>query len=316
VIKRWWLKLADELEREYSEWYSGAPIANTNLMCRNNSLFAVDSDLQHANIHTPIARNFREADWIIKYLFEHLSPKFPTMRFTDYGLLGMNEEVARHGLAIWFEDDEVNAAKLASEIRNLPCSQYENGGVLSELIKHWGPNADDAWGWWQYVPCTIGGKKFPDLYHPVAGYSIYLSEIDTPQEILHWICHMAGKNTEHYGESSAFDLGCAFAAVFGDPRSLPSKIDNQKAFVAFEKKLSGQRITLSKRTRHLVFERDSFSCCDCGRTPQKHGVALEVDHRIPLAAGGSNELHNLRTLCEDCNRGKSARLVDYPEGHS
>ena len=317
MIKQWWRVLAEEIEREYSDWSAAAaPIANTHLMCRNDSCFVLDSPLHPARIENPVARNFREADWIIRYLYKHLSPKFSSMRFSDYGLLGCNEEIARHGLAIWFEEDEVNASLLVSELRNLPCSQYEHGGYLGDLQQHWGPIERDAWGWWQYVPCTIGNKKLPDLYHAVKGYSIYLSEVTTPQDILGWMMQIAGKNTAVYGQTCVSDLARAFRAIFGEPETMPSEFDNQKVFVKFEKSLKPIRAQLSKRDRHLVLERDSFTCCDCGRSPQKHGVSLEVDHRIPLAAGGGNELTNLRTLCEDCNRGKSARVIDYPEDHA
>jgi len=76
-----------------------------------------------------------------------------------------------------------------------------------------------------------------------------------------------------------------------------------------------KRQGISLKTRHQVFERDGFRCCDCGASPQRDGVVLHVDHKIAVANGGSNELNNLRTLCRDCNAGKSARIVSYPEGH-
>jgi hypothetical protein len=65
---------------------------------------------------------------------------------------------------------------------------------------------------------------------------------------------------------------------------------------------------LSVSTRFEVFKRDGFTCQYCGRkTPD---VVLEVDHVIPRAEDGSDELENLVTACWDCNRGKGARLLD------
>jgi HNH endonuclease len=50
----------------------------------------------------------------------------------------------------------------------------------------------------------------------------------------------------------------------------------------------------------------------CGRS--KDEIALEVDHIRALADGGTDELHNLATLCKDCNLGKSAyRFTDYAD---
>ncbi|MBI2764838.1 MAG: HNH endonuclease [Chloroflexi bacterium] len=47
-----------------------------------------------------------------------------------------------------------------------------------------------------------------------------------------------------------------------------------------------------------MLERDGHRCVACGVT----GVRFEVDHVVPLAAGGSNEPANLRTLCIPCHR--------------
>ncbi len=60
------------------------------------------------------------------------------------------------------------------------------------------------------------------------------------------------------------------------------------------------RKTLSIRKRFFVLKRDRYRCRMCGRS----GVELEVDHKIPIAQGGSDALDNLQALCFDCNRGK------------
>lgn len=61
---------------------------------------------------------------------------------------------------------------------------------------------------------------------------------------------------------------------------------------------------LSPRIRFLVLSRDGFACRYCGRKPPL--VALDVDHVIPRAAGGSDDPSNLAASCEDCNSGKGA----------
>lgn len=67
-------------------------------------------------------------------------------------------------------------------------------------------------------------------------------------------------------------------------------------------------MTLSVRTRFEVFKRDRFTCSYCGRTPPE--VLLEVDHIVPRAAGGTDDLANLTTACATCNSGKAARLLE------
>ena len=70
-----------------------------------------------------------------------------------------------------------------------------------------------------------------------------------------------------------------------------------------------KRKNLSKSVRFEVFKRDSFKCQYCGKSAPD--VVLEVDHIIPVAKGGDNDLSNLITACFDCNRGKrDKKLTD------
>jgi FKBP-type peptidyl-prolyl cis-trans isomerase (trigger factor) len=55
-----------------------------------------------------------------------------------------------------------------------------------------------------------------------------------------------------------------------------------------------------------VFERDNYTCCYCG----KRGGKLEVDHKIPVSKGGSDEIDNLATSCRLCNRQKKDKSID------
>ena len=68
------------------------------------------------------------------------------------------------------------------------------------------------------------------------------------------------------------------------------------------------RKALSKSTRFEVFKRDHFTCQYCGKKAPE--VILEVDHIVPVAEGGTNELLNLVTSCRDCNRGKGKKKLD------
>lgn len=57
------------------------------------------------------------------------------------------------------------------------------------------------------------------------------------------------------------------------------------------------------KLRYQVLERDNFTCQYCGKGAPD--VLLEVDHKVSIADGGSNDLENLITSCGACNRGKS-----------
>lgn len=72
-------------------------------------------------------------------------------------------------------------------------------------------------------------------------------------------------------------------------------------------KIKNGRAGISKRIRFEVFKRDSFKCQYCGKSAPD--VVLEIDHIIPVAAGGKNDIINLVTACYDCNHGKSDKSL-------
>ena len=73
----------------------------------------------------------------------------------------------------------------------------------------------------------------------------------------------------------------------------------------------GVRKAISERIRYQVLSRDAFRCKACGRGAD-NGVKLTVDHITPVDWGGTNDISNLLTLCEACNRGKKAWVNTVP----
>jgi len=68
------------------------------------------------------------------------------------------------------------------------------------------------------------------------------------------------------------------------------------------------RRPLSKKLRFEVLKRDGYVCQYCGHGAPK--VVLHIDHIVPVARGGSNDIENLVTACEACNSGKRASFHD------
>lgn len=66
------------------------------------------------------------------------------------------------------------------------------------------------------------------------------------------------------------------------------------------------RKAIPKRLRYAVLERDGYRCRYCGADAAD--AKLHVDHRMPVAKGGTNDYANLVTACVDCNLGKHAFL--------
>lgn len=65
---------------------------------------------------------------------------------------------------------------------------------------------------------------------------------------------------------------------------------------------SSRRRPISRRIRAQVLL--SQRCAQCGKMPDDDGVKLEVDHKLPLAWGGDDDVENLQALCQECNHGK------------
>jgi hypothetical protein len=75
-----------------------------------------------------------------------------------------------------------------------------------------------------------------------------------------------------------------------------------------------KRQGLSKAIRFDVMNRDGFQCQYCGGRPPD--VALHVDHRKPVADGGTDDLNNLVTACDVCNLGKSDKPLKSRQDRS
>ena len=73
--------------------------------------------------------------------------------------------------------------------------------------------------------------------------------------------------------------------------------------------------SITKTLRFNILQRDKHTCQYCGRTPPE--VTLVIDHLLPVAHDGTDDPDNLVTSCEDCNAGKSDKLIkDFTGGYT
>ena len=82
-------------------------------------------------------------------------------------------------------------------------------------------------------------------------------------------------------------------------------VRSQQSTTAFLRQQERSRITPGVRSQ--VFARDGYRCRHCGISADL-GAVLHVDHIIPISKGGTSDLSNLQTLCQDCNLGKTNRM--------
>jgi hypothetical protein len=81
--------------------------------------------------------------------------------------------------------------------------------------------------------------------------------------------------------------------------------------VSLEKLETGKtRLVINNKLRYQVLQRDNSTCQRCGKTISDN-IKLEVDHKIPVEWGGTNDLDNLWTLCNECNGGKKHFFSDF-----
>lgn len=72
-----------------------------------------------------------------------------------------------------------------------------------------------------------------------------------------------------------------------------------------------KRSSISRKIRAQVLIHQR--CAQCGKTPAEDSVKLEVDHKLPLSWGGTDDIDNLQALCHECNHGKRDFYATFSE---
>lgn len=88
--------------------------------------------------------------------------------------------------------------------------------------------------------------------------------------------------------------------------------DEPACGAAFESELEVWRLAWRIQTRpghakRTIAKRDGCRCVSCKTSRGKTFAWLHLDHRIPLADGGSLDAYNLQLLCPDCHTAKTSR---------
>lgn len=86
-----------------------------------------------------------------------------------------------------------------------------------------------------------------------------------------------------------------------------SRAKNNIIFVDKESnfKDNSNRYTFSEFEKMAIASSQDYKCKECGTNLQER--EFDIDHRIPIANGGFNSLHNLQALCRNCHKRKTAK---------
>ncbi len=196
-------------------------------------------------------------------------------------------------------------------------NSFERPETLRELLDS-KPDKIGQWGDWVYTPhdfalnLTIGNYTADD---PL--YYIFLSRIHSYKDIYFWVRQIAGKNTNTHGKDVLIDLIYAFDDVLHVCKkekhlsSAQIEWDGENLAKCFSRYIrKHRRGDISKSLRIDILNRDSYTCQTCGaKAPE---VRLHIDHKIPRSKGGLTEQSNLWVMCEDCNLGKSDKILNLP----
>jgi hypothetical protein len=122
-------------------------------------------------------------------------------------------------------------------------------------------------------------------------------DFDSAGELRHFMSSVSGVDVCHEARVQATRAFFRFkpeARVYDD--YIDGRDDDEEAY-------GRRRRGVPARLRFAILRRDEFRCRLCGASAAD-GTTLHVDHRQPVAKGGTDAWDNLWTLCLECNQGK------------
>lgn len=68
-------------------------------------------------------------------------------------------------------------------------------------------------------------------------------------------------------------------------------------------------MTISKKLREEVFQRDNYTCSYCGT--KLDNQTASIDQIVPASKGGTSDVFNLATACPTCNMRKGDKILGF-----
>ena len=136
-----------------------------------------------------------------------------------------------------------------------------------------------------------------------AGLSIYLFIKKNPNESQNIIQHASNIIKYMPTANSSFDVFTPFTDFTNQSTFMPSSTSLEQSSIKMNSGKTGTKRCVSETKKKFVAAQQGWICTGC----QKQLPAwFEVDHKIRLEHGGSNDINNLEALCRDCHGRKTA----------
>lgn len=133
------------------------------------------------------------------------------------------------------------------------------------------------------------------------------AELGAPRLACSLGCAVCGKRFEFVHKQGRVPLYCSDRCSTWSPSGRRSKAKTRKAG-----KMLRRGVTVERFHEFEVFDRDGWRCQICGvSTPRsrrgtRHANAPELDHVVPVSAGGEHSRANTQCACRRCNAAKGA----------
>jgi hypothetical protein len=217
-------------------------------------------------------RRFTKTEKDVKLSIERFSQAFPIEKrnSTTYAKWS-NKSVSLDTITRMFGSFEKACYKFSIEISGKK-DRYTDDELLSFF--------EELWRWRKQVPSVLDFKKYGN-------------------------------------ESGKYLSSETIRRRFGDYKKFCKNFSDYKLNLITKKELleisspDKLRKPISDSIRHKLIYAAKSRCSLCGKSAKiDKSIHLEIDHVTPFSKGGTNQIENLRVLCNLCNRGRSNKFLD------
>ena len=196
---------------------------------------------------------------------------------------------------------------------------YDNKSDLAEQVYKINVNREIAEDYYQeIVDLPIYGKNHSRMdtklsyeeyvnVEKILCEKLVLKNPVTDMNILYYVTYRSPKGQSELQKTKRYSFEQIEIAL-GNVDAYKKARDKGRSFEHNKSNFVREQRTIAAGLRYDVLTRDGHRCQICGvKALDGEDIVLHVDHIKPVSKGGLSTMDNLRTLCQTCNIGKSAK---------